>query len=86
MFVEENIDGKLFLTLPDNPDLLKDLNLSAGGKAKMKEIIRVSSFIRLITNLKVVHLSVHLSGSSLDVRQHQHKMLFLTNSSLILAH
>ena len=45
MFVDENIDGELFLSLLDDSDLLKDLNVSAGGKAKIRIVVRVSPFI-----------------------------------------
>ena len=57
MFVEENIDGKLFLTMLDNPDLLNDLNLSVGGKAKIKEVIQVSSFISIGASLSKPHIN-----------------------------
>ena len=45
MFVDGNIDGKLFLTLLEKPNLLAKLNLTIGGEAKIEETIQVSSFI-----------------------------------------
>ena len=43
IIIEGNVDGELFLTLPDDPDLMKDLELSPGGKAKIRGIIKVST-------------------------------------------
>ena len=43
LHVDENIDGDLFLGLLEDKDLLADLKLTAGGKAKIRSIINVSN-------------------------------------------
>ena len=47
--IEGKVDGDLFLTLLDDPDLMNDLDLSPGAKAKIRGIIRVSSYYKLCT-------------------------------------
>ena len=42
-YIDENVDGELFLTLPDDPDLKEVFDkLSGGGKAKIRKVVRVS--------------------------------------------
>ena len=41
--VDENIDGDLFLGLLEDKELLSDLKLTAGGKAKIRSILNVSN-------------------------------------------
>ena len=44
IFVDDKINGRLFLTLVDDVDLLNDLKLSKGGRRELCRIVQVRSF------------------------------------------